>query len=400
MFFLEKNSAPPPRALLLTPARPPLARAAHLPARPACQRVLLRLHASLARASRAPPARPVRLRRPAAARVLLCLHAPLAGASRSPARPVHLRVLSGCAPRRRARSAYACAPCPPARSVASARPASGRHVLPHWRAPVHRRVACRTRRALSAARRSPRAFCCACALRPPARRVFHLRAPSTCASCPAARPARRHVLPRWRAPITGVSRSPARPVRLCALCRPTRSAAPRAPPSPRPARRVHRRVLSGLRAPFLRLYIQTAARRLIAGILDGSRGDAKSMKDWQKDMKTSNKPLKNLTLAATFLALGLVLPLLTGQIPQIGNTPLPMHIPAPAVRPDYCGLAVRRRGRGIRSRPLLRYLIFGYGRPWPKTPFPWRFELAREPGPGDRPSVFPRPPGKHGRPCT
>ena len=36
---------------------------------------------------------------------------------------------------------------------------------------------------------------------------------------------------------------------------------------------------------------------------------------------------KNMTLAAMFLAIGLVLPLLTGQIPQIGNMLLPMHIP-------------------------------------------------------------------------
>lgn len=45
-------------------------------------------------------------------------------------------------------------------------------------------------------------------------------------------------------------------------------------------------------------------------------------------MKTStHTQLKNLTLAAMFLALGLVLPLLTGQIPQFGNMLLPMHIP-------------------------------------------------------------------------
>ena len=37
--------------------------------------------------------------------------------------------------------------------------------------------------------------------------------------------------------------------------------------------------------------------------------------------------LKSLTLTAMFLAIGLVLPFLTGQIPQIGNMLLPMHIP-------------------------------------------------------------------------
>ena len=40
-----------------------------------------------------------------------------------------------------------------------------------------------------------------------------------------------------------------------------------------------------------------------------------------------NRLIKNLTLAAMFLALGLVLPFLTGQIPQIGSKLLPMHIP-------------------------------------------------------------------------
>ncbi len=36
---------------------------------------------------------------------------------------------------------------------------------------------------------------------------------------------------------------------------------------------------------------------------------------------------KKLTLTAMFLALGFVLPMLTGQVPQIGAMLLPMHIP-------------------------------------------------------------------------
>lgn len=36
---------------------------------------------------------------------------------------------------------------------------------------------------------------------------------------------------------------------------------------------------------------------------------------------------KRLTLTAMFLALGFILPLFTGQIPQIGSMLLPMHIP-------------------------------------------------------------------------
>ena len=38
-------------------------------------------------------------------------------------------------------------------------------------------------------------------------------------------------------------------------------------------------------------------------------------------------PLKNLVLAAMFLAIGLVLPFFTGQIPAVGKMLLPMHIP-------------------------------------------------------------------------
>ena len=46
-----------------------------------------------------------------------------------------------------------------------------------------------------------------------------------------------------------------------------------------------------------------------------------------------NKQLKTLTLSAMFLALGLVLPFFTGQIPQIGSMLLPMHLPV-----FLCGL--------------------------------------------------------------
>ena len=38
-------------------------------------------------------------------------------------------------------------------------------------------------------------------------------------------------------------------------------------------------------------------------------------------------PALSLTLSAMFLAIGLALPFLTGQIPQIGKMLLPMHIP-------------------------------------------------------------------------
>ena len=49
--------------------------------------------------------------------------------------------------------------------------------------------------------------------------------------------------------------------------------------------------------------------------------------------KTKNNNLLKLVLSAMFLALGLVLPFLTGQIKEIGNMLLPMHIPV-----MLCGL--------------------------------------------------------------
>jgi riboflavin transporter FmnP len=68
------------------------------------------------------------------------------------------------------------------------------------------------------------------------------------------------------------------------------------------------------------------------------------------------KSLKSLVLAGLFLALGLLLPFLTGQIPQIGNMLLLMHIPV-LLCGYFCGwqygLAV---GAVV---PLLRSVLFG-----------------------------------------
>ncbi len=46
-----------------------------------------------------------------------------------------------------------------------------------------------------------------------------------------------------------------------------------------------------------------------------------------KTIITKTNHLKSLILTAMFLALGIVLPFLFGQIPQIGSILLPMHIP-------------------------------------------------------------------------
>lgn len=69
-----------------------------------------------------------------------------------------------------------------------------------------------------------------------------------------------------------------------------------------------------------------------------------------------NKSTKMLCYAAMFLALGLVLPFFTGQVPQIGNMLLPMHIPV-----LLCGLICGwKYGLGVGLvMPLLRHMLFG-----------------------------------------
>jgi len=71
--------------------------------------------------------------------------------------------------------------------------------------------------------------------------------------------------------------------------------------------------------------------------------------------RTSREQIHNLALASMFLALGLVLPFLTGQIPQIGSMLLPMHLPV-----LLCGLICGWQYGGIVGfiTPLLRYALF------------------------------------------
>jgi len=81
---------------------------------------------------------------------------------------------------------------------------------------------------------------------------------------------------------------------------------------------------------------------------------------------------KKITLAAMFLALGLYLPFLTGQIPEIGSKLLPMHIPV-----LLCGFICGWKNGllvGIIT-PLLRSFVFGMP-PFPVTAVPMAFELA------------------------
>lgn len=85
-----------------------------------------------------------------------------------------------------------------------------------------------------------------------------------------------------------------------------------------------------------------------------------------------NDKIKKLTLSGMFLGIGLVLPFVTGHIPQIGKMLLPMHIPI-----LLCGMICGWRYGllvGIVT-PLLRSLLFGMPALYPNA-VGMTFELA------------------------
>lgn len=83
-------------------------------------------------------------------------------------------------------------------------------------------------------------------------------------------------------------------------------------------------------------------------------------------------PVKKLVFSAMFLALGLVLPFLTGQIPEFGSALLPMHIPI-----LLCGLIVGGPwGLAVGFIcPLLRSALFSMPPMYPSA-VAMAFELA------------------------
>lgn len=91
-------------------------------------------------------------------------------------------------------------------------------------------------------------------------------------------------------------------------------------------------------------------------------------------MEQNNKraQLQKLTLSAMFLALGLILPFFTGQIPQIGSMLLPLHIPV-----LVCGMVCGSYYGGIIGfiLPILRYFLFGMPALFPMG-LAMAFELA------------------------
>ena len=88
-------------------------------------------------------------------------------------------------------------------------------------------------------------------------------------------------------------------------------------------------------------------------------------------MRSGHSSLRDLVLAALFLSLGLMLPFLTAQIPEIGSMLLPMHIPV-----LLCGFVLGWKwglAVGIIT-PLFRTLLFSM--PPLLTALPMAFELA------------------------
>ena len=76
----------------------------------------------------------------------------------------------------------------------------------------------------------------------------------------------------------------------------------------------------------------------------------------QNNLSTYRETLRRLVLSAMFLAIGLILPFFTGQIQQIGNMLLPMHIPV-----LLCGLICGWQYGALIGAilPLLRFVLFG-----------------------------------------
>lgn len=82
--------------------------------------------------------------------------------------------------------------------------------------------------------------------------------------------------------------------------------------------------------------------------------------------------VKKLVLSAMFIAIGIVLPFFTGQVKQLGDMLLPMHLPI-----FLCGLICSWQ-YGLAAGfilPILRSLIFGMPPLYPNA-IPMAFELG------------------------
>lgn len=95
-------------------------------------------------------------------------------------------------------------------------------------------------------------------------------------------------------------------------------------------------------------------------------------REGNRAMKSLDIRIKRLCLAGIFLALGLLLPFFTGQIPRLGSLLLPMHLPV-----FLCGLLCGwQYGLAVGGLlPLLRFALFGMPKIFP-TGIAMSFELA------------------------
>lgn len=89
-------------------------------------------------------------------------------------------------------------------------------------------------------------------------------------------------------------------------------------------------------------------------------------------MERTKSMTGNMVLAAMFLALGMVMPFITGQIPEVGSRLLPMHLPV-----LICGFVCGWKYGLVVGFvvPLLRSVIFGMPPLFP-TGVSMAFELA------------------------
>jgi uridine kinase/riboflavin transporter FmnP len=97
--------------------------------------------------------------------------------------------------------------------------------------------------------------------------------------------------------------------------------------------------------------------------------------DRQKEYSSMTKismRTRHLVLSGLFLAMGIILPFFTGQIPQIGSMLLPMHIPV-----LFCGLICGWQYGALIGfvLPILRFVLFGMPPIYP-TGVAMAFELA------------------------
>lgn len=97
--------------------------------------------------------------------------------------------------------------------------------------------------------------------------------------------------------------------------------------------------------------ILTNERPLVSPEEGAPQREGKRMKN-----EKGNETVQKLVLGAMFLAIGMVLPFLTGQIPQVGKMLLPMHLPV-----LLCGLICGWQYGGAVGfiLPLLRHAVFG-----------------------------------------